>query len=219
MKNFIRKALLFPAMLVALMACDETFEDVIPETYFMIQTNPDDIYMYNGPSAKVRLDPLLNDSVKVEVSISYSTPLFGKIEFIPNEGWYYTPNEGFYGMDNIIYTLCYQDDCASASITMYVEQPPGDHCVYAIVGENIETTKDQPIEIRIYLNDSVCPYMGGGMSSPEKGTFDTYAYSGSFKNIVYVYYPPKRYVGTDRFKYTLYTPDGQIEAWCNITIK
>lgn len=219
MKASIRKVILLPFMLVVLTACDETFEDAIPKTYFMIQTNPDDIYMYNGPSARVRLDPLLNDSVKVEVSISYSTPLFGSIEFIPDEGWFYTPNEGFYGIDNIKYTLCYDDGCASASITMWVEEPPGEVCIYSIEGENIETEKDQPIEIRVYLNDNVCPYMGGGMSGPEKGTFNTYAYSGSFKNIVYVYYPPRGYTGTDRFRYKLYTPGGEIEAWCNITIK
>jgi hypothetical protein len=206
---------------VGLAACEDEFEDIIPGSYFMIQVNPDDIYMYNGNPNGVRLDPLLNDSVKVEVTISYSTPLHGSIRFVQNEGWFYTPNPGFYGIDNIIYTLCHKENCGSASITMYVEEPINpDDCTFQINGESIEIEKNQAVAIRIFENDIVCPYQGSSLFSPEKGTFTTYAYSGSYKNIVYVYYPPKNYTGTDRFKYRLTTGTGEyIEAYCTITIK
>jgi hypothetical protein len=209
-------------LLTALMGCEDTFKDEIPGSYFMIQTNPDDIYIYNtGNPQGVRLDPLLNDSIKVEVSISYSTPLFGSIRFVPNEGWFYTPNAGFYGIDNIIYTVCHKEGCASASITMYVEEPlEGEACTYERNGETIKIEKNQPVEIRIFANDIVCPYQGSSLHSPEKGTFTTFAYSGNIKNIVYVYYPPKNYVGTDRFRYRIYTGDNEyLETYCNITIE
>ena len=212
-------ACLFP---IALTACDEEFQDIKPESFFMIQLNPDDIYMYNsGNPLGVRLDPLVNDSIKVDVSISYSTPLFGTISFVRDEGWFYKPKPDFFGIDNITYTVCYEDDCFSASITMYVEHPydPA-NCTYAINGESVEAEKDQPLAIRIFDNDVVCPYYGSYISSPEKGTFDTFTYSGSFKNTVYVYYPPKGFVGTDRFKYKLYTRDGgTLETYCTITVK
>lgn len=209
-------------LILSFAACDEEYNDIVPESFFMIQVNPDDIYMINsGDPLGVRLDPLVNDSIKVDVSITYSVPRFGSISFVTNEGWFYKPNDGFFGIDNITYNVCYEGECYGASITMYVEQPydPA-NCTYAIHGETVEGQKDQPLAIRIFDNDVVCPYLGSSISAPEKGRFETYTYSGSFKNTVYVYYPPKAFVGTDRFKYKLYTPDGgMLEAYCTITIK
>jgi hypothetical protein len=123
-------------------------------------------------------------------------------------------------LDNFDYTLCNKDGCASASITVHVEAPyDPENCTFEIIGETVTTAKDTPIEIRIFLNDTVCPYMGCGVYSPEKGTFFEYSYSGSFKNIVYVYYPPKGYTGTDRFKYKLFTNGPDITAYCDIIIE
>jgi hypothetical protein len=103
---------------------------------------------------------------------------------------------------------------------MVVEQPLDlNTCGFEIVNESVEINHDEYIEIRIFDNDSVCPYMGSTIFAPEKGTFTTYTYSGTFRNTVYVYYPPKGYVGSDTFKYRLFTDNGFIEAHCNITIK
>lgn len=206
-----------------LSSCDEDALDTLPDSYFMIQLNPDDIYMYSSganPTA-VRLDPLLNDSIKVDVSISYSQPSFGTISFVQNEGWFYKPNPNFFGLDNITYTVCYEDECWSASITMYVEPLPDPAtCSFAIVGEEIVTDKNAPIGIHIFLNDTVCPYQGSGVWAPEKGKFEAYSYSGNYKNFVYVYYPPLNFTGTDRFKYRLFTADGGfLETYCTITVK
>lgn len=205
---------------LVMVACDDD-SDVVPESYFMIQLNPDDIYMYNSGDSQVRLDPLLNDSIKVNVSVSYSQPLFGTISFVDREGWFYKPNAGYFGLDNIIYTVCYENECWSSSITMYVE-PPVDlaTCQFQINGESVETSKNAPIAIWIFVNDVVCPYQGSSISAPERGRFETYSYSGSYKNTVYVYYPPANFTGQDRFKYRLFTSDGGVlETYCNITIK
>jgi hypothetical protein len=203
-------------------ACEDNFEDTIPESFYKIQLNPDEIYIYTGgPSYGTRLDPLLNDSIKVDVTVSYSTPTAGIISFIPNEGWFYKPNDGFIGVDNFDYTVCLNGTCDSAPIKMHVETPLDPNtCTYLVQGETVETLKNQPVEIRIYMNDIVCPsYLGNSISSPEKGTFNVYSYSGTIKNIVYVYFPPKGFVGTDRFKYKVFTPDGDMEAYCTITVK
>ena len=200
--------------------CDEPFEDPLPPTFFMMQLNPDDIYLYNAEGAQVRLDPLLNDSLKVDATVTYSVPLHGEINFIQNEGWFYTPDEGFYGIDNITYTVCHKDECGTASITMYVEElPDPETCTFEINGEAVETEANQPVEIRIFSNDIVCTYNGMSVNSPEKGLFTTYTYSGSYKNTVYVYFPPKDYRGTDRFSYRIFTPNGYLETYCEITIK
>lgn len=202
-------------------ACDDSLDDAIPKSFAAILVNPDYIYVINsGDPNGVRLDPLLNDSIKVDVSVSYSTPTSGTISFIPNEGWFYRPDADFTGLDDITYTVCHLNECRSALITMVVE-PPADlnNCTFEIKGESVETLKDQPISIRIFANDVVCPYQGSSLSSPEKGTFGTFSYSGSFKNIVYVYYPPKGFVGTDRFSYRLFSSDGDLSTFCTITVK
>lgn len=210
-------------MLLAMVACQEDeFVDVIPKRFKEIQLYPDDIYLYNSDEVTlgVRLDPLLNDSIKVDVNVTYSKPASGTITFIENEGWFYKPNAGFYGTDKFNYTVCQENNCASAAITMYVEKVPDfTNCTFQINGESIEIKVDQPVSIRIFDNDMVCPYQGSSVWAPEKGRFTSYSYSGNFKNTVYVYYPPKGYVGTDRFKYRLYTPDGYLETYCTITIK
>ena len=209
-------------LFAGMVGCDQSTEDVIPARFKEIILNPDEIYTYvdNESQIGTRLDPLLNDSIKVNVSISYSTPSSGIIHFVPDEGWFYKPNAGFIGVDEFTYTACIDQNCNTSTIKMHVEQPlTGADCRYELNGESVETTKDQPIEIRIFLNDTVCPYRGSSISSPEKGTFNTYSYSGSIKNTVYVYYPPKGYVGTDRFKYKIFTDGPDLEVYCTINVK
>lgn len=216
----ISSALVTVVLMVFVGGCDEPFEERFPSTYFMMQLNPDDVYMYNAQDALVRLDPLLNDSLKVDATVSYSNPLHGKITFIENEGWFYNPDDGFFGIDNIIYTICHTEGCGSASITMYVEEPlDPETCMFEVNGEAVETDMNQAIEIRIFTNDIICQYNGMSIDSPEKGRFTSYSYSGSYKNTVYVYYPPKDFRGTDKFRYKIFTPNGQLEAYCNITVK
>lgn len=204
-----------------LAGCEDDLADKVPTSFRVIEVHPDDIYLYNngGNPYGVRLDPLINDSIKVDVSVSYTVPTNGTITFIENEGWFYKPNADFIGIDKITYSVCNDDECHSALITMYVEEPiDPDNCAFQINGESIETKKGQPIAIRIFENDFVCPYQGSSLAAPEKGRFDTFSYSGSFKNIVYVYFPPEGFVGTDRFTYKLFTSDGFLEAYCDITI-
>lgn len=220
MKQKISPWILCVVLALAFESCD-TPDDVVPPAFFKVQLNPDLIYMYNGGAPEgVRLDPLVNDSIKVDVSVSYSTPKFGTITFIQNEGWFYKPADDYVGSDDFTYTVCADDKCFSAAITMQVEAPfDPNNCTAQIVGETVETTKDQPIAIRIFDNDVVCPYAGTSINSPEKGTFNIYSYSGSFKNTVYVYYPPNGFVGTDRFMYKLFTSEGDLVAYCDVTIK
>lgn len=218
----MKTRLLFSALIAALLllaACDDS-EDILPKSFLNIQLNPDDIYFYNGATpSMVRLDPLLNDSIKVDVTVSYSTPQHGSIAFIENEGWFYTANAEFFGEDNITYTVCHKDECSTGAIVMHAEVPlDPENCTYQLLGESVSTQKDQPVEIRIFLNDTICVYMGSSIASPQKGTFNAYSYSGNIKNTVYVYYPPKGFVGTDQFKYRIFTDNGDMEATCTITI-
>ena len=205
----------------SMVACDELNEDVVPLSFLNIKVNPDEVFFYGpGPASGIRLDPLLNDSIKVNVNVTYSTPANGTVSFIPNEGWFYKPKSDFFGIDQFTYTVCYQNNCQSSTIRMHVEVPINPAtCTFQLNGETVETTKDQPIEIRIFMNDVICSFVGNGINKPDQGTFKVYSYSGNIKNTVYVYYPPKGFVGTDRFRYKIFTPTGDLEAICTINVK
>ena len=221
MKNLIlTKGLILISLFLLSCSEDGMEEDILPKNFVQIQLRPDEIYIYNGDSPfGTRLDPLLNDSIKVAVDVSYSAPASGVITFIDNEGWFYKPHENFFGEDTFTYTACHGTQCQSASIKLYVDHPlDGNNCVYELAGETVTTLKDQPVEIRIFTNDVICPYVGWGINSPEKGTFNSYSYAGGYKNTVYVYYPPKGFVGTDRFTYKIFANDVTLEATCTINV-
>lgn len=223
MKIIFRLPILLFMTTMLLTACEETFlEDVVPKTFLDIKLNPDEVFMYGpGPSYGVRLDPHLNDSIKVTSTIKFGTPKSGTISFIENEGWFYKPNAGFFGTDEFTYSVCTPaNECVSSTVRMHVEDPIVlVNCTSQLTGESVETFMDQPIEIRIFANDMVCPFSGTSIRKPEKGTFAAYSYPGSFKNTVYVYFPPKGFVGTDSFKYRIFTNNGDLEATCTITVK
>lgn len=221
MKRFIvAQSLTLISLLLLSCSEDGMEQDSLPKKFEQIELRPDEIYLYNGGSPLgTRLDPLLNDSIKVEVNVSYTTPTSGAISFIEDEGWFYKPYENFFGEDNVTYTACNGNECESASIKLYVEPPlDGNNCTYALTGETVTTSRDEPVEIRIFVNDVICSFIGSSINSPEKGTFNSYSYAGGYKNTVYVYYPPKGFVGTDRFTYKIFTNDGALEATCVINV-
>jgi hypothetical protein len=218
-------------MVVMLCGCDGDQEDAVPRGFSEIQLNPDVIWIINGSNpggtriingsnpGGTRLDALLNDSIKVAVTIDYGVPTHGAIAFVPDEGWFYQPDVDFTGTDEIVYTVCYENKCKSATITLRVEpMPDPNDCTFQLSGEFVATKKNTPIEIRIFENDQLCGMTGLTINSPTKGTFYTYSYSGPVKNTVYVYYPPKNFTGSDEFSYRVYTEEGYYEEGCNISI-
>lgn len=225
MKPIIIYILFIISLSGILTACDESTEDIIPTIFYEMELKPDDIYMYNsGNPIGVRLDPLLNDSIKVGVTVTYSSPKHGVVQFIENEGSYYTPESEFFGIDTITYNVCFNEICKSETIRMIVEEPlDWENCSPEIYEEHEITTVNTPIEIRIFLNDVMCGFNAIEVRSPEKGTFTTYSYSGTYKNTVYVYYPPKNFKGVDSFKYRVFedyqnNPTNYHEAISTITI-
>lgn len=224
-KNLLLLTALFS--LIWIIGCDESTEDVIPPRFFDVELKPDIIYMYNSDaedSYGVRLDPLLNDSIRATVNVTYSQPQHGNVYFIENEGSYYKPDPEFIGMDTLTYTVCSATSCATEKITMIVESSlDWENCTPELFEEHVITTTNNPIEIRIFLNDVMCGFNSLEVRSPEKGTFTTYSYSGTYKNTVYVYYPPKNFKGTDTFKYRVWEdyqndPTNYKEAISTVTI-
>jgi hypothetical protein len=186
------------------------------------QLNDDELYFYNsGNPEGLRLDVLLNDSIKGDVILTFGTPDHGSLSFLENEGWFYHPAENAYDTVRFSYSVCDGETCKSANVTIILEEYPSpEHCMTEINGETVETEMGKPVVIRIFENDLACPYAGSYIASPTKGTFRVLSYSGSFKNILYIYYPPEGFKGTDQFKYKLHAGEGQyIEAICTILVK
>lgn len=206
------KALQVLAFLLVLGACDTVTEDVVPSFFKEFALYPDEIYTFNTTSGFIlRLDPLANDSIKAEVNVTYSQPLHGRLlpDFDGPGTMGYVPEEDFYGTDSLNYTVCISSKCQTELIKVIVEEviDPAT-CQTQLVGETLETIVNTTKQLRIFLNDIVCyndTYGGTSIYSPVKGTFETIEYSGSYKNTIYVYIPPKDYRGEDSFRYRVYT--------------
>ena len=214
MKNYLSKVKLVVALLalVALGACDQETDDILPKSFQQFNLYPDQIYIFNGNSSWItRLDPLANDSVKTEVSVTYDQPRNGQL-FPGYDGpgtMGYKPNNDFYGIDSLNYTVCTLEICKTEKIKLIVEEPldPAT-CVTMLRADSLETTRNKFKGIRIFENDIIClndDFGGSYIEKPVKGTFNTIQYSGSYKNTIYVYYPPKDFVGEDSFRYRVYT--------------
>ncbi|WP_242929198.1 cadherin-like domain-containing protein [Pontibacter vulgaris] len=197
--------------LLLLWGCDTATSDVLPSFFREFKLYADEIYTFNSNNDYIlRLDPLVNDSIKAEVNVTYSQPLHGRLlpEFDGPGTMGYKPNQNFYGADSLEYTVCLNNDCQTEKIKLIVEQPydPAT-CQTQLNGETLETTKNTSKQLRIFLNDVICYSTIGGIAvyKPEKGTFEEIQYAGSYKNTIYVYIPPKDFVGEDSFRYRVYT--------------
>jgi hypothetical protein len=55
---------------------------------------------------------------------------------------------------------------------------------------------------------------------PLKGTFTTVAYSGSLKNTIYLYTPPRNFTGEDSFRYRVHPdPDNFDRVYLEMVVK
>jgi hypothetical protein len=211
MKIAALSRLLLPALLLLGAGCDQYVPDAEPEYLRAFQLFPDEVYMYNGgaPDTRIRFDPLINDSIRTTVRVSYSQPGHGRLELMADGGTYYIPDKNFYGLELITYTVCSDRTCASQEMLIIVEPPPdATNCVTTLGADSLQTTRNTPKSIRILLNDVICAPQRTGISvfKPEKGTFSTVSYSGSLKNTIYIYTPPKDFTGRDSFRYRVH-PD------------
>lgn len=217
-----KRIFFFLAALCILNSCDKIGDDVLPVKIQDFRLYPDDIYTFGG---LIRLDPLNNDSLKVNVKVTYSQPQHGTLELDQDGSMLYLSDVDFLGTDSLEYTVCSAQLCKSEKIRLYVESPPDpETCVTSLGADSLETTKNTPKGIRIFMNDIICPMSGTSVFAPEKGTFKTIDYSGSYKNTTYVYYPPKDFVGEDSFRYRIH-PDpsdfygNYIEMVVKVTVK
>ena len=212
------------AILLTLIGCDTETRDIVPKTYEQFQLYEDDIYVFNGGSI-IRLDPLGNDSLKTAVKVTFGQPLHGKLTVEPDGDTYYKPDENFFGKDSLTYTACNDKDCQSQLIRLHVEKPlDPNNCTTVLGADSLETTKNTPKGIRIFMNDVLCLLASTSVFSPQKGTFKTIEYSGSYKNTIYMYYPPKDFVGEDSFRYRVHPDPANydkvyIEMVVKVTVK
>jgi hypothetical protein len=220
-----RIRLLLPALALLMAGCDQSLTDTQPGHFHEFQLFPDEVYMYNGgaPDTRIRFDPLVNDTIRTTVRVSYSPPQHGQLELMADGGTYYIPNPDFYGVEHITYTACSDQTCRSQEMKIIVERLPDPaHCHNTLGADSLQTARNTAAGVRIFLNDVVCnPHRTGfALFKPEKGTFHTVAYSGSLKNTIYIYTPPKDFTGQDSFRYRVHPdPDHYDQVYLETVVK
>jgi hypothetical protein len=183
-------------------------DDVLPLSFQDFQLNPDEVYLINANNGwKNRMDPLVNDSLKMNVKVSFSKPYHGKLSVEADGDTYYTIDENYIGPDSLTYTVCSTEKCKSEKMRLFIEAPlDPNNCTTVLGADSLETTKNTSASIRVFMNDIVCPVTGISFFAPVRGTFEMIQYPGSLKNYLYVYHPPKNYTGEDSFRYRVH-PD------------
>jgi hypothetical protein len=212
-------------------SCDTFEEDVVPASFANIRIHPDEIYVYRNSIIAIR--NFVNDTLESFENVTYTAPLNGKLTtvFTGNEDVLaYQPNPDYVGADSLTYQVCVGNTCKTAKIKFIVELPTSpNNCQYAVGEDIVETKMNTPVDIRMFVNDIICP-QGHQLQwwPPQKGTYQIYDYthtgSSSQKNMVFRYFPPKDYRGPDSFIYRLYPPgtypDGAyLQMEVKITIK
>lgn len=219
----LRKLFLLAGSILLAISCDKVMDDVLPIAFQDFQLFPDDVYLINGNNDWInRLDPLINDSIKGSANVTFSKPLHGRLSVEADGDTYYKPDTNFFGVDSLIYTVCSPEKCKSEKIRLYVEEPLNpNNCTTILGADSLETTKNTSKTIRIFMNDVICPGMvGWSIFKPEKGTYESVAYSGALKNVIYIYYPPKNFTGEDSFKYRIHPdPDNYYGNYLEMVVK
>ncbi|AHM62983.1 thrombospondin type 3 repeat-containing protein [Flammeovirgaceae bacterium 311] len=206
LKSIKNKIYIGIACTAMLGSCDITEEDVVPKSIEEFRLVSDEIWDYrypDGPSA-INLDPLINDSIKVEVSVKFSQPQNGRLSVHDND-IYYTPKEGFVGVDSFTYTACSAKTCKTENIAVHIEEMPDPNtCKDAVVNDYAETAKNQWVDIWVFKNDRVCSSSGAGLVTSFQGTGSyeiIWGHSAHPNNVVLRYYPAKDFVGQEKIVY------------------
>lgn len=205
-KKIRNKLHLLVACTAILVGCDITEDDVVPKSIEEFRLVPDEIWDYrypDGPGA-INLDPLINDSIKVEVNVKFSQPQHGSLSVHDND-IYYTPKEGFSGVDRFTYTACSAKTCVTENISVHIEElPDPDNCTEAVVNDYAQTLKNQWVDIWIFKNDRVCSGNGVGLVTSFQGTGSyeiIWGHSIHPNNVIIRYYPAKDFTGQEKIVY------------------
>ncbi len=192
-------------------SCDQEDGDKLPISFQEFKTFPDEIYtLKNGGTwGYFTLQPLVNDSIKTEVTITYGQPAHGQLTAgcngQPEMCYVFKPN--YVGDDSLTYTVCSDKICKTEKILIHVEEPlTASECISELKPDSLETTMNTPKEIKIFANDILfCPdgsSYGPIVVQPQHGSLRYYDYGGtSYKSVTFIYTPHRNYVGDDSFTY------------------
>lgn len=213
MKRYLASCIPLLFLLLGLLSwsCDHVDEDVIPVSFQEFKLYPDEVYYVYDRNVNydLLLTPLRNDSLRTEVTLTYSQPVHGQLItgcWGEADGRCYIPNEGFFGVDSLTYTVCSNQTCITEKIKIIVEEPKDfSTCVESLGADSLETTINTPKEIKIFANDTFCAFLPYAPITiqPEHGTIRFYDHMGSYKNPTFIYTPNKNFVGEDSFTYSV----------------
>ena len=145
---------------------------------------------------------------------SYTQPANGTVVLNADGTFTYMPNSGFTGTDTFTYTICDDDGCDTATVTIIVTGEPQQQPPVAI-NDNTSTTEGQPVTINVTGNDQQTDgdaFAIDSYTQPANGTVVLNA-DGTF-----TYTPNSGFTGTDTFTYTICDDDGCDTATVTIIV-
>ncbi|KAA3440287.1 Ig-like domain-containing protein [Rufibacter hautae] len=191
-------------------SCDQEVGDELPLSFQQFSIYSDEMYTSEGGVfEKLILSPLVNDSIKTEVTIKYSQPARGQLtsDCYGEKKMCYVYEKGYIGDDSLTYTVCSDKICKTEKILLHIEERlDPSRCITKLGKDSLETTMNTPKEIKPFANDILFCADGSSYGpivvQPQHGTLRFYDYGGtSYKSVTFIYTPNRNYVGDDSFTY------------------
>ena len=145
---------------------------------------------------------------------SFTQPMNGTVTQT-GDNFIYTPDLGFTGTDEFTYTICDDDGCDQALVTVFVQDGGTTQSPPIAVDDNATTDEETPITIDVTNNDQATDgddFTIEDFTQPPNG-------SVTLIGDDFVYTPDDDFTGTDSFTYTVCDNDGCDEATVTIVVE
>ena len=144
---------------------------------------------------------------------AFSNPAHGSLSTTTN-GFVYVPQSGYVGSDSFTYTICDNDGCDEATVTLTVNCPTVEPQLPPTANNDVYTATCSTATLTVMSNDQSTNgdvFSIDDFTQPAHGTL---VQSGN--NLLYT--ATTGYVGSDSFTYTICDNDGCDEATVTLTV-
>src|SRR6478735_6614893 len=149
--KYLLVAFLFGA---AVTACDK-FENDVPPARMASLILHDDHYT-TLKNHGLQLHVLANDSIGSTATLQFSQPQNGFIQTDSVGNVYYQPVPNFTGTDAFTYKACLGNDCATANVTINVQNDSTSNCTIQAFDDIFTLLNGTHDSIPVLLNDNLC---------------------------------------------------------------
>lgn len=212
--NYFRTLLGALVLGLTITACDKFEDDVPPARMAGLSLN-DDFYT-TSKNLRVQLNVLANDTIGSSATVQFTQPQHGNILPDSSGHMFYKPLPNFVGTDVFTYKACLDDNCATANVTITVQNDSTNTCIIKAYDDVLTVYQNSSDSINVMSNDNLCTtsyWTGIGLYLPALHGFASLLPDKSI-----IYRADSSFVGTEELSYTINNSYGTSTAKLRINV-